>query len=57
MVKFNTTSPVPLKFVAEAVASPLIEKALCVARAVAVAELPEVDAATTLSASTNALLT
>ena len=49
--------PEPSKFCAEAVASPVISNVLAFASAVAVAELPEVDAATTLSASTNALLT
>ena len=57
IVKVKVTSPDPLKFCAEAVASPVIANVLVAANVVAVAAFPEVDAATTLSASTNALLT
>ena len=57
MLKVKVTLPVPSKFCAEAVASPVIENVLVVARAVAVAALPEADAATTFKASINALST
>ena len=57
MVNVKVTSLDPSKFCAEAVASPVIENVLVAANVVAVAALPVVDAATTLSASTNALLT